>query len=69
MTISLADHAGAQRPDPVDQHAVDDPQQRAGQHRHRDHQALLRRDRDAGPAAICTASGPSSTQTMKLMSK
>ena len=53
----------------IDQDAVDHAQQRAGQHRHCHHEPVLRRRRDAGPRTICTASGPSITQTMKLMSK
>ena len=38
----LADQAGALRLEMIDQHTVDDPDQGAGEHRHRDHQPLLR---------------------------
>ena len=64
----LADEAGALGLEPIDQHAVHHAQQRARQHRHRHHEALLG-GTQAEIGDICTASGPSITQTMKLMSK
>ena len=41
MTIDLADQPGPLRTDAIDERAVDDAQQRAGEHRQRHHQALL----------------------------
>jgi hypothetical protein len=65
----LADDRRLLRRQAVDQHAHDDAQQRTGQHRRGDHQALLgvRQAKILGDAA--TPSGPRMTQTMKARSK
>ena len=68
MTISWLIVPVSFWPDAVDEQAVDDAQHRAGQRRHRDHQALLGRVSPSS-AAMIGASGPSMTQTMNETSK
>ena len=65
----LADDAGALRAEPIDEHAEDDAQQRAGEHGQRHHEAFLCRAQAAGPRTSARRARPSITQTMKLMSK